>query len=40
VVPTPVVVMIVVAILLFVLTERTRICRLLFATGGNGWRRG
>ncbi|MCP8894395.1 ABC transporter permease [Shinella daejeonensis] len=35
VVPLPVVVMAVVAVVLFVLTERTRIGRLLFATGGN-----
>jgi len=34
-VPLPVVIMAVVAVLLFVLTERTRIGRLLFATGGN-----
>lgn len=34
-VPLSVVIMIVVAIVLFVLTERTRIGRLLFATGGN-----
>src|SRR5690606_12292443 len=34
-VPLPVVVMAVVAVVLFVLTERTRIGRLLFATGGN-----
>lgn len=34
-VPLPVVIMVVVALLLFVLTERTRIGRLLFATGGN-----
>lgn len=35
VVPISVVVMITVAIVLFILTERTRIGRLLFATGGN-----
>lgn len=34
-VPLPVIVMVIVAIVLFVLTERTRIGRLLFATGGN-----
>lgn len=34
-VPLPVIIMVVVAIVLFVLTERTRIGRLLFATGGN-----
>jgi simple sugar transport system permease protein len=34
-VPVPVIVMAVVAIALFVLTERTRIGRLLYATGGN-----
>lgn len=35
VVPLPVVVMLVIAVLVHVLTERTRIGRLLFATGGN-----
>lgn len=35
VVPAPVVIMALVAIVLFVLTERTRLGRLLFATGGN-----
>jgi len=35
VVPLPVVVMVTIAIVLFVLTERTRIGRLLYATGGN-----
>jgi len=35
VVPLPVVVMAIVAVALFVLTERTRLGRLLFATGGN-----
>lgn len=35
VVPAPVVIMAFVAIVLFVLTERTRLGRLLFATGGN-----
>lgn len=35
VIPVPVVVMITVALALFVLTERTRIGRLLYATGGN-----
>ncbi|MBN9057415.1 MAG: ABC transporter permease [Rhizobiales bacterium] len=35
VVPLPVVIMALVAVALFVLTERTRIGRLLFATGGN-----
>ncbi len=35
IVPLPVVIMAVVAIVLFVLTERTRVGRLLFATGGN-----
>jgi simple sugar transport system permease protein len=34
-VPLPVVIMVIVALVLFVLTERTRIGRLLFATGGN-----
>jgi simple sugar transport system permease protein len=34
-VPVPVIVMAVVAIALFVLTERTRVGRLLYATGGN-----
>lgn len=34
-VPLPVVIMLVVAVLFYVLTERTRIGRLLFATGGN-----
>jgi simple sugar transport system permease protein len=35
VVPLPVVIMLIVAIVLFVLTERTRLGRLLYATGGN-----
>lgn len=35
IVPAPVVIMVLVAIILFVLTERTRLGRLLFATGGN-----
>jgi simple sugar transport system permease protein len=35
VVPLPVVIMAIVAVVLFVLTEKTRIGRLLFATGGN-----
>ncbi len=35
VVPVPVIIMLTVAVVLFVLTERTRIGRLLFATGGN-----
>ncbi len=35
VVPTPVVIMILIAIALYILTEHTRIGRLLFATGGN-----
>lgn len=35
VVPLPVVIMVAVALVVFVLTERTRIGRLLFATGGN-----
>ncbi|OOG62624.1 sugar ABC transporter permease [Sinorhizobium sp. A49] len=35
VVPAPVVIMALVAVVLFVLTERTRLGRLLFATGGN-----
>lgn len=35
VVPTPVAIMLLVAIVLYVLTEHTRIGRLLFATGGN-----
>ncbi|MDP9630932.1 ABC transporter permease [Ensifer canadensis] len=35
IVPAPVVIMVLVAIGLFVLTERTRLGRLLFATGGN-----
>ncbi|CAN7668741.1 ABC transporter permease [Ensifer sp. T173] len=35
IVPAPVVIMVLVAIVLFVLTERTRLGRLLFATGGN-----
>lgn len=34
-VPTPVVIMILIAIALYILTEHTRIGRLLFATGGN-----
>lgn len=34
-VPLPVIIMVIVAVVLFVLTERTRIGRLLFATGGN-----
>jgi simple sugar transport system permease protein len=35
IVPIPVVIMAIIAIVLFVLTEKTRIGRLLFATGGN-----
>lgn len=35
VVPIPVIIMLVVAVVLYVLTEHTRIGRLLFATGGN-----
>ncbi len=35
VIPVPVILMILVALALFVLTERTRIGRLLYATGGN-----
>jgi Ribose/xylose/arabinose/galactoside ABC-type transport systems, permease components len=35
VIPVPVILMITVALVLFVLTERTRIGRLLYATGGN-----
>ncbi len=35
IVPLPVVVMVLIALVLYVLTERTRIGRLLFATGGN-----
>lgn len=35
IVPAPVIIMALVAVVLFVLTERTRLGRLLFATGGN-----